>query len=103
MRIVSDVIENVFGSIRLIFILGFEAVVLFGLFMTVGATVVAPKAVEAAAERAERVGEKAIEARLQAERDRQLGSEGWGYGEAEGGSGETYEDGEYVGGWGEGE
>ncbi|TRD12054.1 hypothetical protein FGU71_09415 [Erythrobacter insulae] len=101
MRVIGDLIENVFGSIRLIFLLGFAAIVLFGLFMTVGATVIAPQAVNAAAERAERLGEKAIDAELEARKNYQMGQEGWGYSEPRTGSGATYQDGEAVGGWGD--
>lgn len=101
MRIIGDVIENVFGSIRLIFLLGFSAIVLIGLFMTVGASVVAPQVADAAAERAERLGEAAIDAELEARREYQMGKEGWGYSEPQTGSGATQKDGEAVGGWGE--
>ncbi|MCK0127737.1 hypothetical protein [Erythrobacter sp. F6033] len=100
MRIVGDVIDNVFSSFRLVMLLIFGAVMLFGLFMTVGASVVAPQVVDAAAERAERLGERAIEAELEAKRTREMSKDGWGYSEPGRGSGSTYEDGEYVGGWG---
>ena len=99
MRIVADVIENIFSSIRMLFLLGFGAIVLIGLFMTFGAGVVAPQVFEAAADRAERMGERA----LQEQRNRDLAKEGWGYAEPTEGSGATYDktSEEYVGGWGD--
>ncbi len=100
MRLVGDLIDNVFSSIRLIFLLGFGAMILFGLFMTVGATVVAPQVVDAAAERAERIGEKAIAASERRSREHAMSKDGWGYEEPAPGSGSTYQDGERVGGWG---
>ena len=100
MRIVADVVDNVFSSIRLIFLLGFAVIVLFGLFMTVGATVIAPQAVDAAAEHAERLGDRAITAAERDRRNARLATEGWGYEEPNEGSGATYEDGEVIGGWG---
>ncbi len=105
MRIVADVIDNIFGSIRLILLLGFGAVMLLGLFLTFGASVIAPAAVDSAVEH---YGEKVI----QEHRAYEMGKEGWGYSRPERGSdfggsrsdsGSTYDStgDEYVGGWGD--
>lgn len=102
MRAVADIIESILGSIRLLFLLIFGAIILFGLLMTVGAAVIAPTAVDAAAQSVERLGDKQYDAYRQAEREQALGQEGWGYDEPYAGSGgEVSEEGEYVGGWGD--
>lgn len=106
MRIVADVIDNIFSSIRLIFLLGFGAVMLIGLFLTFGASVIAPAAVDSAVEH---YGERVLEEH----RAYEMGKEGWGYSRpqrgsdfdrAYSGSGSTYDStgDEYVGGWGDG-
>lgn len=50
--------------------------------MTLGGAYVAPKAVDSIAERAERVGEKAIRAAQEERRAAEMGKDGWGYGAA---------------------
>lgn len=85
MRAVVDVLDNVTGVVR--FMIG--AVVLVGLgislFLTAGVSYVAPKVAADLGERATEVSERAmIEAREQ-RRERELASEGWGYGSANSG------------------
>lgn len=80
MRMVIDLFDNVTTTIRVVvglFVLGMIAL---GFLMTAGATVVAPVAVEQIGERAERLGEKAIEAQRERDRNRALAEDGWGYG-----------------------
>jgi hypothetical protein len=82
MRALVDIVQNVTSSIR--FIAGM--LVLFGLgiglMLTVGASYVAPKAAESIAERAEKFGDKAIEAHQKQRVAEQMGKDGWGYGAA---------------------
>ncbi|MFL0355936.1 hypothetical protein ACI5KX_05600 [Erythrobacter sp. GH1-10] len=102
MRIIGDVIDNVFSSIRLVFLLIFGAVVLFGLFMTVGASYVAPQVADSAAERIERLGNEAIKAEVEAKLAREMGKDGWGYDSARSvDRGSLNDEGEAQGGWGE--
>ena len=79
MRALVDMVDSVGSVIRFvvgILVLGMLA---FGLIMTVGATYVAPQAADKFAERAERVGNKAIAAAQQEARNAALAEEGWGY------------------------
>ncbi|MEM7664927.1 MAG: hypothetical protein AAF250_03650 [Pseudomonadota bacterium] len=93
-----DLVDSVTSSIRFIFFLFFLAVLGFGLFITVGASVVAPAAVESLGERAERVSNRAIEAAQTEARNEQLAKEGWGFSD-ESGADDAGEFGEDTGGW----
>jgi len=79
MRIFADIVENLTSSIR--FIVGMIVLVglAIGLMLTLGASYVAPKAAASLAERAERVGEKAIKAAQQERLAEEMGKDGWGY------------------------
>jgi hypothetical protein len=102
MQALVDIVNSVTSSVRFIFLLFFITIIAIGLFLTVGASVVAPQAADAIAERAERVGDRAIAAAQEESRNRALASDGWGFEEPAAGSGATYTDeGEAKGGWGE--
>jgi hypothetical protein len=79
MRSLVEIVENLTSSVR--FIVG--ALMLAGMaaamLMTVGGAYVAPIAVDSIAERAERVGEKAIKAAQEERRAVEMGKDGWGY------------------------
>lgn len=79
MRVFIEIAENLTSSIRFIIgtlVLGGMAI---GLMMSVAASVVVPKVADSVAERAERIGEKAIIADQEQRRAEQLAKEGWGY------------------------
>jgi hypothetical protein len=86
MRLLSELLDNLTTTIRLLigtFVLcGF----LFGLFTTVGFSYVAPKVAEQYGERAVQIGERAMAEARAAERERALAKEGWGYGAATAGT-----------------
>ncbi|KPP88590.1 hypothetical protein [Erythrobacter sp. HL-111] len=79
MRLLSDMIDQLSSTVRLIAGLVTLCVMDFGAMMTFGVSVVAPQVAEDFAERAENVGEKAIAARIEAERAQALARDGWGY------------------------
>lgn len=82
MRALVDVLENVTGVVR--FIIG--AMVLvglgIGLFMTAGVSYVAPTVAADFTERASEMNERAMTEAREQRRERELASEGWGYGSA---------------------
>lgn len=79
MRQIIDIIESVSNGVRIVS--GIFALVVMGtvLVTVFGVTRVASSATDEFAVKAELLGEKAIEARLEAERDRALAKDGWGY------------------------
>jgi len=79
MRIFADIVENLTSSIRFIVGMIVLASLAIGLMLTLGASYVAPKAAASLAERAERVGEKAIKAAQQERLAEEMGKDGWGY------------------------
>jgi hypothetical protein len=79
MRLLSEMMDQLSSTVRLIAGLITLCVLGFGAMMTFGATVVAPQVAGDFAERAEKVGEKAIRARLEARRAQELARDGWGY------------------------
>lgn len=79
MRALVDVVTSITSSIRFIAALFFLCFFAFGLMVTAGTSYVAPKAAETIADRAERMGDKAIEAAQIEARNAQLGQDGWGY------------------------
>lgn len=87
MRALVDIVENLTSSIRFVIGLLVLAGMVVALMLTIGVSYAAPKAADSLAERAERVGEKAIEAAQQERRARDMGEDGWGYGAATGSSG----------------
>lgn len=109
MRLLSDMIDQLSTTVRVIAGLMTVAVLGFGAMMTYGAGWAAPQVAEKFAERAEKVNTKAIEARMEAERARALAKEGWGYdagsaptyGRAARPAGDAEPDGDEIGGWGE--
>ncbi|WP_296718482.1 hypothetical protein [Erythrobacter sp.] len=82
MRALVDIVENLTSSIRFVIGLLVLGGMVVGLMLTIGVSYAAPKAADSLAERAERVGEKAIEAAQQERRAREMGKDGWGYGAA---------------------
>lgn len=105
MRLLSDMIDQLSTTVRLVMGLITLCALGFGAMMTFGAGWAAPQVAEKFAERAEKVGNKAIEAQLEAERARVLAKDGWGYDAGIGGGpAANYEvapegHGEEVGGW----
>lgn len=79
MQALVDIVGNVVGGVRFLFLLFFITVMGFGLLMTGGTAYVAPKVVESVSERAEKVSDRAIKAAEDAHRNEQLAAEGWGY------------------------
>jgi hypothetical protein len=79
MRALVEIVENLTSSIRFVIGMLVLAVMAFGLMLTAGASYVAPKAADSFAERAERVGEKAIKAAQQERRAKEMAKDGWGY------------------------
>jgi hypothetical protein len=79
MRSLVDIVENVTSSIRYVVGALFLLFVCLGLFVTVAASFVVPVAVDKMGERAERLGERAIQAELEQRRAEQLARDGWGY------------------------
>ncbi|MEO0871399.1 MAG: hypothetical protein AAFY19_05480 [Pseudomonadota bacterium] len=79
MRIFVDLIENLADSVRLI--AGLIALIIMGtvFVFTFGATYVASEATEELAITAEELGKDAIRAHAEAERNRELAKDGWGY------------------------
>lgn len=107
MRLLSEMIDQLSTTVRLVMGLITLCALGFGAMMTFGAGWAAPQVAEKFAERAEKVSAKAIEARLEAERARELAKDGWGYDAGTGaGPASGYEtapqDGdEEIGGWAE--
>lgn len=92
MRVLVDLVDSIGASIRFIFLMFFLAIFGFGILVTAGATYVAPKVADSVVDRADRYEDRLEQAR----RDRELGSEGWGYG-AGGSNSDGF--GEDDGGW----
>ncbi|MEO0590223.1 MAG: hypothetical protein AAFZ11_06630 [Pseudomonadota bacterium] len=84
MRIFVDLIENLADGVRLI--AGLVTLVIMGglLLFTFGATHVASEATEELAHTAEELGKDAIRAQREAERNRELAKDGWGYSAGDG-------------------
>lgn len=79
MRIFVDLIENLADGVRLIAGL-VTLVIMAGLLLfTFGATHVASQASEELAHTAQELGKDAIRAQREAERNRELAKDGWGY------------------------
>lgn len=113
MRLFMDLIDNLTSTVRFIVAAFALCGFLFGMFMTMSASYIAPKVAEDYTERAAELGERAIAEHRAAERERELAKEGWGYGAAspgtggEGGIGSDpggvrSADVDKAGGWGEG-
>lgn len=98
MRTIVDLVDSLTGTVR--FVIGALLLCGFGivLLMTVGASVVAPQVADKFAERAENIGEKAIDAAREEARNRELARDGWGYSDS-GSSRDAA--GDEVGGWGD--
>ena len=79
MRAFLDVIESLTSTIRFVFGMITLGIMTFGLLISAGASFLLPKAVDSLGERAERVGERAINAELEARRAKELAKDGWGY------------------------
>lgn len=80
MRMIADIFDSFSTTVRVVVGLLTLAVMGFGAITTLGVSWAAPQVAESFAERAEQMGEKAIEASLEAERSRELARDGWGYG-----------------------
>ncbi|MEM6907903.1 MAG: hypothetical protein AAF494_04425 [Pseudomonadota bacterium] len=84
MQAVIKLIESLTYGVRLIAVL-VAFVIMGGLIVfTAGATYVASEASEELVHTAEELGKDAIRAQVEAERNRELAQEGWGYGSASG-------------------
>lgn len=94
MRALVDIVQNVTSSIR--FIIGMLVLLgmAIGLMLTAGVAYVAPKAAESVADRAERVGEMAIEAEQKQRVAEDMAEDGWGYGAATASTGHDGAEGE---------
>ncbi|MDP5103986.1 MAG: hypothetical protein NWP98_08675 [Erythrobacter sp.] len=79
MRAFFDTIQNLTNTIRFVFGIFALGIMVFGLFVTIGASYVGHKAVDSIGERAERLGEKAIRAEQEQRRAQELAKDGWGY------------------------
>lgn len=79
MRSLVDIVDNLTGVVRLI--IGAIVLIGFGVtfMMTAGVSYVAPKVAADYGERAERIGEQAIQAAQEEARARELAKDGWGY------------------------
>ena len=102
MRALVEIVDSFSGTVRFlicaIFLAGF---VVTGM-LTMGVSYVAPKVAEDYGERAERLGQQAIEAAREESRARDLAEDGWGYSEPGAGSGSSRDaSGDEVGGWGD--
>ena len=102
MRVFVDMIENLTDAVRLVVaglvLCGF----LFGFFMTAGLTFAGPQMAESIAEKAIEHNQQAVEQARQAQREREMARDGWGYGSANAGQVRSRDsNGDPVGGWGE--
>lgn len=82
MRALVDIVQNVTSSIR--FVIGGLLVVIFliGFMLSASFAYVAPQAAESVAERAEKMGDKALEAAQRQRVAEDMAQDGWGYGAA---------------------
>ena len=95
MRALVDIIQNVTSSIR--FVIGglLVVILLIGLMLSASFAYVAPQAAESVAERAEKMGEKALAAEQRQRVAEDMAQDGWGYGAASASAGQGIpEDGE---------
>ena len=102
MQALVDMVDSISGTVRLFIlaIMGFGVIVT--LLMTVSFSVVAPQVAEDYADRAEALGDRAIEVAREEARARELADDGWGYAEPGSYEGRSRDsEGEAVGGWGE--
>lgn len=102
MRALVDLVDSFTGMVRFIIVAMMLVGLAITLMLTAGVSYVAPKVAEGATERAAQLGELAIEEARDAQRERDLAREGWGYGSGESGgdSGSYNESGSGDGGWG---
>lgn len=104
MQSLLQIINTVSGSIRFIVGMFVLCIIGLGLIVTIGAGIVAPKAVDKVTERAERAHDRAITAAENEARNRSYAAQGWGY---DSGTPDPVErgsldpEGEAVGGWGD--
>jgi type II secretory pathway pseudopilin PulG len=79
MRALVDIVQNVTSSIR--FVIGglLVVILLIGFMLSASFAYVAPRAAEAVAERAEKMGEKALEAQERQRVAEDMAQDGWGY------------------------
>jgi hypothetical protein len=92
MRALVDIVQNLSNVVRFVVGMLVLAVMAVGLMLTVGGTYIAPKAVESIAERAERAGDKAIEAAQRDRLARDMAKDGWGYNAATATAGQPADD-----------
>lgn len=101
MRELGDMLESVTGTVRFVIAALVLGGVVIAITMIAGISFVAPQVADNVGERAERFGDRAIEAAHEKARRRDLADDGWGDAKLradEGGSRES--DGDPVGGWG---
>jgi type II secretory pathway pseudopilin PulG len=82
MRALVDIVQNVTSSIR--FVIGglLVVILLIGFMLSASFAYIAPQAAESVAERAEKMGEKALEAQERQRVAEDMAQDGWGYGAA---------------------
>ncbi|MBX7495239.1 hypothetical protein K3172_05155 [Qipengyuania sp. 6B39] len=109
MQALVDLVGGIVGSIQKLIILMLVFGAVIWAITIFGFSSAAPVVADKMAERAERVGEKAIKAAVEERRARELARDGWGYSESSTdsyGSGSPREgaerdaSGDVVGGWG---
>ena len=88
MRLFVDILESLTDGLRVV--VGLLVLLIMGsvMIMTFGASYVASSATEELAAKAEVIGKEAIKAQREAERDRALAKDGWGYSSGNDGFGE---------------
>ena len=102
MRALVDIVHNMTSTVRFIMAALVLGGIVIALLMVGGVSIIAPQVADNYGERAERLGERAIEAAQEEARAQALAEDGWGYSEP--GAGETSSrdsDGDAVGGWGD--
>jgi hypothetical protein len=79
MRALVDIVQNVTSSIR--FVIGglLVVILLIGFMLSASFAYVAPQAAESVAERAEKLGDKAIAAEQRQRVAEDMAQDGWGY------------------------
>lgn len=82
MRTIVDILDSFTGIVRLVVGAMVLCVFLVGFMITAGASHLAPKVADNFSESATQLGERAIAEARNAQIDRELAKDGWGYGSA---------------------
>lgn len=92
MRALVGIVQNLSAIVRFVVGMMVLAIMAVGLMLTVAGSTIAPRAVETIAERAERVGDKAIAAAQRERIAEDMGKDGWGYSAATASAGHPADD-----------